>query len=156
MPIFCQLNLEFSKEICKWLKGHFWSVAKAALRIWCGTWNSNLESYLTCRKYKWQKVSLELLFYARTYFCAKITYIHVTYDEAEMYLWLIFHLLTRFSISMYIIDQSTRKTLPTHPLNNSNRHFRKKTALYFYKHSGPQAVKKYCTYFPSQNLTGID
>ena len=26
--------------------GHFWSVAKAELRIWCGTWNSNLESYL--------------------------------------------------------------------------------------------------------------
>ena len=29
-----------------WLKVHFWSVAKAELRIWCGTWNLNLESYL--------------------------------------------------------------------------------------------------------------
>ena len=46
MPIFCQLISEFWWEIWKWLKGHFWSVAKAVLRIWCGTLNSNLESYL--------------------------------------------------------------------------------------------------------------
>ena len=46
MPIFCQLNLELWQEIWKWLKGHFWSVAKAELRTWCETWNSNLEIYL--------------------------------------------------------------------------------------------------------------
>ena len=46
LAIFCQLNLEFWEEIWKWLKGHFWSVAKVELRIWCGTWNLNLESYL--------------------------------------------------------------------------------------------------------------
>ena len=30
----------------KCLRGHFWSVAKVALRIWSGTWNWNLNSYL--------------------------------------------------------------------------------------------------------------
>jgi hypothetical protein len=36
--LFCQL--------WKCLNGHFWSMAKVVLRIWCGTWNSNLKSDL--------------------------------------------------------------------------------------------------------------
>ena len=46
MPIFCQLILEFCKEIWIWLTGHFWSVAKVTFRIGCATWNSNLKRTL--------------------------------------------------------------------------------------------------------------
>ena len=48
-------------EIKRWLKGHFWSVAKAEPRIWCATWNSNLESYLlnSCRRSYWRGETIQ-------------------------------------------------------------------------------------------------
>ena len=45
------LVADIKMNISKWLNiaglsGHFSSVAKVVLMIWCGTWNSNLKSYL--------------------------------------------------------------------------------------------------------------
>ena len=39
---FCQLNSKLLQI--------FWSVTKVMIRIWCGTWNSNLKSYLSAEE----------------------------------------------------------------------------------------------------------
>ena len=52
------IGLVLVRDVKMTWKGHFWSVAKAVLRIWCWTWNSNLESYLIHMYRKYVEITI--------------------------------------------------------------------------------------------------
>ena len=61
LTIFVSWIRNFGKRYENCLIGHFWSVAKVLLGIWCGTWNLNLKRYLfltTLKMNKSQRVYL--------------------------------------------------------------------------------------------------